>query len=217
MELGVSRFSCCTLPVMVHQRKRIYKNEVPVLCEIMGRKRSATAPALMRVTHPLEDGLNESIDFENLTFPQQRFLKAFVRYGVISHAACAAGVTRQTVYNWKQSVPGEEMSMFARAFLTADEMRIDRIEAEMHRRAIEGWDEPVFHRGRQVGTIRRFDSRLLEVLAKAAKPLKYRDNIKVDTKISGGVLLIPATTQTLTAEEWAAESNLPGQTADISS
>ena len=182
----------------------------------MGRKRSATAPALMRVTHPLEDGLNESIDFANLTLPQQRFLKAFVRYGVISHAACAAGVTRQTVHNWRQPAAGEEMSAFGRAFLMADEMRIERVEAEMHRRAIEGWEEPVFYRGRQVGTIRRFDSKLLEVLAKAGKPQKYRENVKVDATLSsGGVLFMPASTEMATAEEWSSMYNGSKQTADI--
>lgn len=41
--------------------------------------------------------------------------------------------------------------------------------AELYRRAIDSWDEPVYSRrtGAQIGTIRRYSDQLLEVIAKA--------------------------------------------------
>jgi hypothetical protein len=40
------------------------------------------------------------------------------------------------------------------------------LEAEARRRAVQGWDEPVFHQGRKVGTIRKYSDRMLEILLK---------------------------------------------------
>jgi hypothetical protein len=50
----------------------------------------------------------------------------------------------------------------------------ERIVAEITRRAIDGWDEPVFHDGEIVGSVRKFDGRLLTLLAKAHVP-EFRD------------------------------------------
>ena len=37
----------------------------------------------------------------------------------------------------------------------------DFLRCEVHRRAVEGWEVPVFHRGKQCGTERRYSDRLL--------------------------------------------------------
>ena len=44
-----------------------------------------------------------------------------------------------------------------------------------HNHAISGTLKPVYQKGREVGTIREFDHRLLEFLLKADNPAKYRD------------------------------------------
>jgi len=59
-------------------------------------------------------------------------------------------------------------------------LRKELRESEAHERAVEGWDEPVYQRGAQVGSIRRFDNRLLEFLLKADNPGKYREQSQVN-------------------------------------
>jgi len=54
------------------------------------------------------------------------------------------------------------------------------LEDEMHRRAIEGTEEPVFHQGEQCGTVRKYSDTLAIFLAKAHDPEKYRENSKIE-------------------------------------
>ena len=65
-----------------------------------------------------------------------------------------------------------------------------KIEAEIYRRAIEGWDQPVFHQGECIGHIRKFSDPMLELLAKRHIP-EYQGKADVDIGIGGGVLVIP--------------------------
>ena len=44
---------------------------------------------------------------------------------------------------------------------------VERLETEAQRRAVEGWDEPVFHEGREVGKKRRYSDTLLIFTLKA--------------------------------------------------
>ena len=86
------------------------------------------------------------------------------------------------------------------------ELFADRLETEMARRAIDGYNEPVFYQGQRVGEIRKFSDQLAITLAKAHRPERFRDNIKLDAEISGGVLLVP---QKMTVEEYLAEAAAP--------
>ena len=49
----------------------------------------------------------------------------------------------------------------------------DELQGEAVRRAKEGWLEPVFHQGIQVGTRRRYSDRLLMFLLQALRPEKF--------------------------------------------
>jgi hypothetical protein len=46
-----------------------------------------------------------------------------------------------------------------------DSVRNDVIRTALYRRGIDGWDEPVFHAGEEVGTVRRYSDRCLVALA----------------------------------------------------
>ncbi len=81
------------------------------------------------------------------------------------------------------------------------ELFADRLEAEMARRAIDGTDKPVFYKGEVVGEIREYSDTLAIALAKATRPEKFRDNVKVEGEITGGVLLVPPK---MTVEEFLA-------------
>ncbi len=69
---------------------------------------------------------------------QKAFLAAFRETGNVRLACKAAGVGRSTHYRWR-----EKDSEYREAFDQAKEDATDVLEAEAHRRAVEGWEEPV--------------------------------------------------------------------------
>ena len=72
---------------------------------------------------------------------------------------------------------------FAEEWDSAAEEGTDRLEDEALRRAVEGWEEPVYHQGVICGTIRRYSDGLLTMLLKARRPEKYRE--RTSTELTG--------------------------------
>jgi hypothetical protein len=108
-----------------------------------------------------------------------RFLAQLAKTGNVSQACKAARVGRKHVYTVRQQDPE-----FADRWLDAIDQAADGLEQEAYRRAVLGWDEEVYTNTGYQGTVHKFDSSLLQLMLKASKPEKYRENIK----ISGGVL-----------------------------
>jgi hypothetical protein len=80
------------------------------------------------------------------------------------------GINRVTVYRWRQDDPS-----FAEAYSDAMEIGNDLIEQEARRRAVEGYDRPVFRRGKQVGVVRVYSDELAIMLLRGRRPEVYRD------------------------------------------
>jgi len=57
--------------------------------------------------------------------------------------------------------------------------RLQAAEDEAFRRAVEGTEEPVYHKGKVCGSVRRYSDGLLTLLLKAGDPDKYADRSKV--------------------------------------
>lgn len=68
---------------------------------------------------------------------------------------------------------------FAAAWDEALALARGKIEAELHRRAVEGWEEKVFWKGEEAGTIRKYSDRLLELRMAAIAP-EYRKTTKIE-------------------------------------
>jgi len=96
------------------------------------------------------------------------------------------GVSRRTIYGLTKN---DEDFKFA--YDMALQVYRERLECEIHRRAVDGWDEPVFYRGSECGTIRKHSDNLLMFQAKRHIP-EYREKQQVDVNVSGGVLLVHA-------------------------
>ena len=129
-----------------------------------------------------------------MTFPgighakKRAFLAAYAELGNITAAAAAADVSRSMHYTWL-----ERDRRYAAAFAQAHEMVGDHLEAEARRRAVEGWDEPVYYQGQVVGSIRRYSDTLLIFLLKGARPEKFRDNATIrHTGPTGGAIQVEA-------------------------
>jgi hypothetical protein len=110
------------------------------------------------------------------------FLAALEASGNVSAAARRAGVGRATANRHRA---GE--AEFREAWAEALEVAADALEEEVRRRAVDGWDEPVFHAGEICGYIRRYDGRLLMFLLAAIRPEKYRANYRVEHSGDGTV------------------------------
>lgn len=94
-----------------------------------------------------------------------RFLEAYAQDGVLATGCKAAGVDRKRIWNWQQ-----EDHVFSALMKDAYEQARDRVEAEVVRRAVEGYDRPVYQGGKRVGVVREYSDTLLALLVKQRRP-----------------------------------------------
>lgn len=57
----------------------------------------------------------------------------------------------------------------------AREEACDTLEAEAMRRAVQGFEQPVYHKGVKCGTVRKYSDALLMFLLKSARAFKFAD------------------------------------------
>jgi len=129
---------------------------------------------------------------------QQAFLESFQVIGVITRAAIDAGVSRRTVYNWLKND-----GQFQERFKLAEEDARDELRAEMWRRAVEGWDVPVYYRGNLVGKIRKYSDALLLRMAYCRLPEYHqaRQHERPETAVVGAATTIVVETVELGRDE----------------
>src|SRR4030067_1237351 len=87
----------------------------------------------------------------------QTFLDCFAKDANFTHAAAAAGVSRNTVYQWQE----HDADGFSERYHVADAQADDVIEAEIHRPATTGTLKPVCQGAKKVGCIREHSDKLL--------------------------------------------------------
>lgn len=108
--------------------------------------------------------------------PKKRaYLVALALTGVKMRATSAAGVDRTLPFYWRQ-----EDKPFRDAELEAIAMSSDVLEAEIHRRAVEGVVRATgWYKGKPGGLVREYSDLLLIFAAKGAMPDKYKDRLEV--------------------------------------
>lgn len=109
------------------------------------------------------------------------FLEALAATCNITKAAELAGVSRALVYAWRAADP-----KFAQAWEEALQLGIDALEDEATRRAVEGWDEPVFQKGALVGTVRKYSDTLLTFLLQGRRPERFKARVSAEHSGPGG-------------------------------
>ena len=149
---------------------------------------------------------------EKLTMTKKGiFLRAYAVRGIILDGIKAARVSRDLVTTyWRK-----DDEWFETLFQAAAAEARDRIEAEAHRRAVDGYDEPVIYQGQptqivdaesgetRMLTVRKYSDQLMALMLKGADPAKYRENHKVEHGFgegTTGVLIVPAP---VSPDEWA--------------
>lgn len=111
--------------------------------------------------------------FAEICHPKKRaFLAAYAQTGNKSRAAKMSGIVKQTIYTRQWREDREFQTALDRARI----MSADVLEAEAHRRAVEGWVEPVgWYKGVAGGTVRRYSDHLLIFTLKGLLPDRYRE------------------------------------------
>jgi hypothetical protein len=136
-------------------------------------------------------------DNKNLQHKKRAFLAAYAEIGNITRAAELANISRQSHYEWLRDDPN-----YPALFRSADEQASERLEQEARRRAVEGVEKPVFHKGEVCGTIREYSDTLLIFLLKGAKPEKYHDRVRQEMSgPNGGPIETKIDMSGLTVEE----------------
>ena len=111
---------------------------------------------------------------------RKKFLEELSIYGNVTAAAKAAGLPRSSLYALYN-----KDEVFAAEWAKATKMGAEALEDEGRRRAYEGWDEPVFHKGEECGAVRKYSDTLLIFLLKGLMPEKYRENVNMN--VAGGL------------------------------
>lgn len=106
---------------------------------------------------------------------QDRFLAEYAKCGNILLAAKLAKIERAKHYDWLEADPDYESK-----FAVAHESAAEALEAEAHRRAVTGVQEPVWYQGQKCGHIRKFSDTLLIFLMKGAMPDKYAEFVRAN-------------------------------------
>lgn len=75
-----------------------------------------------------------------------RWLREFAIDKCVGAACVRAGISRSRLYEWRK-----QDKEFAEAWDEVHEHQVDRLESSMLRRAIEGYERPVFQGGKLVG------------------------------------------------------------------
>lgn len=131
----------------------------------------------------------------------------------VGRACAAVGISRQTAYNWREADPD-----FALAWERAMKAGLLALEDEAHRRAFEGTDEPVFYKGYECGSVRKYSDTLAIFLLKAHAPDKYREKTSMElTGANGGPVQISDTERAakIAAILAAAKARKDGDVSDL--
>ena len=80
-----------------------------------------------------------------------------------------ASIARRTAYDWWEADAG-----FPRKWDDAIDEWVDQVEAELHKRAFEGMERPVYYKGEQVSTWLSFSGASAIFLLKAHRLKRYR-------------------------------------------
>lgn len=101
----------------------------------------------------------------------QAFLDVLSQGHTVKYAAEKAGLTYGAVQYHRRLDPE-----FGEAYAEAMELGTQTLEQEARRRAVDGIDKGIYHKGELVDTEKVYSDGLLTLLLKAKRPEVYRDN-----------------------------------------
>lgn len=116
------------------------------------------------------------------------FLASLAEVPVVVHACKAAGVNRGTAWRAREADPE-----FAQAWDAALEEGVDRAEQEAFRRAVVGYERPVWYKGELVGTETVHSDALLALILKGRRKKVYAERTELTGADGGPVAQVDET------------------------
>jgi hypothetical protein len=101
---------------------------------------------------------------------QYAFIQALAETGIVEEACRRVGMSRTSADKLRSRPSGTH---FRRAWQTALDYALYRVEENAHRRARDGVARPIFYKGEQVGEWRYYDERLTAFLLRCYRPERY--------------------------------------------
>lgn len=121
------------------------------------------------------DDLSE-LTSKELAERQLAFLRAYANRGIVRDGCIAADMSRGAYMRQRETY--EEFNVACKA---AEEMAADRLEAEAHRRAFDGFEKPVIYQGEITDTYKEYSDSLMGMLMKGYKKDKYKERSEHST------------------------------------
>jgi hypothetical protein len=116
------------------------------------------------------------------------FLASLAEVPVVVHACKAAGVNRATAWRARETDPE-----FAKAWDEALEEGVDRAEQEAFRRAVVGYEKPVWYKGELVGTETVHSDALLALILRGRRKKVYAERTELTGADGGPVAQVDET------------------------
>lgn len=137
------------------------------------------------------DPAKRTAEHPKVTRWKAAFLRCLRQCGQPTRSAMEAGIDRPSAYRARKADPAfrEAWDEALRAW-TAES--IERASAAVYRRGVDGYEEPVYQMGRQVGTRQRYDTRAALAWL-AAHSARWQPTRRVQH--SGSVALVPQAAQ----------------------
>jgi mannose/cellobiose epimerase-like protein (N-acyl-D-glucosamine 2-epimerase family) len=104
-----------------------------------------------------------------------KFLATLAKTADVTASAKAAGYSRRSVYEWR-----EYDEKWREDWEDAWHRGVDAMEEEARRRAIDGVNKAVYHKGKIVGYEKVYSDNLLMFMLKARRPDRFRDNSSIE-------------------------------------
>lgn len=117
---------------------------------------------------------------------QEIFLEVLARTGNVTASCAAAGVSRTALKYWRDTCEG-----FEEAYIEANEISVDALEAQARHLALHGVDEPIIHMGQIVAYKTKYSESMLALLLKAKRRHEFGDKVEMAHDVKGGVLVVP--------------------------
>lgn len=107
------------------------------------------------------------------------FLAELLNAPNVAEACRIAGIDRTTAYNHKHADQD-----FSAAWDSAIELSMDKAEAELYRRAVEGVEKPVYQGGELVGHLQEYSDTLLIFMLKSRRRPIYGERLAIEIDYS---------------------------------
>lgn len=125
----------------------------------------------------------ESLAYVLNTAKLELFWAEMAEHHAVYQCLKKSGISKRTWYAWRKKNPEE----FKTRMEEARQKYVGKLSEEIHRRAVEGYEEPVYYKGEVVGSIRKYSDMLLALQARRHEPAYAVERKEITGKDGGAI------------------------------